>query len=92
MQSSFFFYKFAQIALAVQHLHSLNIAHRDLKPENLLYQSKQEDALVKLCDFGFAKMDNGNLTTPQFTPYYVSPEVVLFHFLIYNVSLNLEKK
>jgi len=65
-----------QIALAVQHLHSLNIAHRDLKPENLLYQSKQEDALVKLCDFGFAKMDNGNLTTPQFTPYYVSPEVL----------------
>jgi len=60
----------------VQHLHSLNIAHRDLKPENLLYQSKEEDALVKLCDFGFAKLDNGNLTTPQYTPYYVSPEVL----------------
>lgn len=65
-----------QIACAVQHLHHLNIAHRDLKPENLLYKSKLEDSPIKLCDFGFAKQDRGDLTTPQFTPYYVSPQVL----------------
>ncbi|XP_062511629.1 MAP kinase-activated protein kinase 5-like [Corticium candelabrum] len=66
-----------QIAEAVRHCHSLNVAHRDLKPENLLLKSASEDDVtVKLSDFGFAKMDQGDLTTPQFTPYYVSPQVL----------------
>lgn len=30
---------------------------------------------MKLCDFGFAKIDQGDLMTPQFTPYYVAPQV-----------------
>nr|CAB3263641.1 MAP kinase-activated protein kinase 5-like [Phallusia mammillata] len=65
-----------QIAMAVQHLHGKNIAHRDLKPENLLYKSSSENSPIKLCDFGFAKLDKGDLMTPQFTPYYVSPQVL----------------
>ncbi|KAH0625634.1 hypothetical protein JD844_015224 [Phrynosoma platyrhinos] len=64
------------IALALQHCHSLNIAHRDLKPENLLFKDNSLDAPVKLCDFGFAKVDQGDLMTPQFTPYYVAPQVL----------------
>ncbi|KAG8146005.1 hypothetical protein E2320_012433 [Naja naja] len=64
------------IALALQHCHSLNIAHRDLKPENLLFKDNSLDAPVKLCDFGFAKIDQGDLMTPQFTPYYVAPQVL----------------
>uniref|UniRef100_A0A3Q2QZN1 Protein kinase domain-containing protein n=1 Tax=Fundulus heteroclitus TaxID=8078 RepID=A0A3Q2QZN1_FUNHE len=36
----------------------------------------RSDAPVKLCDFGFAKIDQGDLTTPQFTPYYVAPQVL----------------
>lgn len=35
----------------------------------------RKDAPVKLCDFGFAKIDQGDLMTPQFTPYYVAPQV-----------------
>uniref|UniRef100_A0A8C2A2A0 non-specific serine/threonine protein kinase n=1 Tax=Cyprinus carpio TaxID=7962 RepID=A0A8C2A2A0_CYPCA len=35
-----------------------------------------KDAPVKLCDFGFAKIDQGDLMTPQFTPYYVAPQVL----------------
>uniref|UniRef100_A0A671UUF3 non-specific serine/threonine protein kinase n=1 Tax=Sparus aurata TaxID=8175 RepID=A0A671UUF3_SPAAU len=35
-----------------------------------------QDAPVKLCDFGFAKIDQGDLMTPQFTPYYVAPQVL----------------
>ncbi|XP_077995972.1 MAP kinase-activated protein kinase 5-like [Glandiceps talaboti] len=65
-----------QIALAVQRCHTLNIAHRDLKPENLLLKDNSEDSPVKLTDFGFAKVDDGHLTTPQYTPYYVSPQVL----------------
>lgn len=68
-----------QIALAVNFCHHRNIAHRDLKPENLLLHQKASDAehvVIKLADFGFAKVDNGDLTTPQFTPYYVAPQVL----------------
>ena len=70
-----------QVAMAVQYCHHLNIAHRDIKPENLLLETKvglggKEKIRVKLADFGFAKIDNGDLTTPQFTPYYVAPQVL----------------
>ena len=68
-----------QIALAVNFCHHRNIAHRDLKPENLLLHQKTCDpdkVIIKLADFGFAKVDNGDLTTPQFTPYYVAPQVL----------------
>ena len=68
-----------QIALAIHHCHKLNIAHRDLKPENLLLLKKadsMDNMRLKLADFGFAKIDNGDLTTPQFTPYYVAPQVL----------------
>ncbi|KAB1255843.1 MAP kinase-activated protein kinase 5 [Camelus dromedarius] len=37
-------------------------------------KARNEDAPVKLCDFGFAKIDQGDLMTPQFTPYYVAPQ------------------
>ncbi|XP_020609082.1 MAP kinase-activated protein kinase 5-like isoform X1 [Orbicella faveolata] len=65
-----------QIALAVYHCHLFNVAHRDLKPENLLLLDKSEKVIIKLADFGFAKIDRGDLVTPQFTPYYVSPQVL----------------
>lgn len=70
-----------QIALAIHHCHSLNVAHRDLKPENLLLKRTDNDdvIVIKLSDFGFAKVDQGNLTTPQFTPYYVAPQVLQAH-------------
>ncbi|KAK2172992.1 hypothetical protein NP493_913g02064 [Ridgeia piscesae] len=65
-----------QIALAIDRCHSLNVAHRDIKPENLLLKDNSEDAMVKLSDFGFAKVDDGTLMTPHFTPYYVAPQVL----------------
>ncbi|XP_062589854.1 MAP kinase-activated protein kinase 5-like [Saccostrea cucullata] len=64
------------IAEAVHRCHNLNVAHRDLKPENLLLKNNSEDAEIKLTDFGFAKVDDGNLQTPHFTPYYVAPQVL----------------
>lgn len=68
-----------QVALGVRFCHRLNIAHRDIKPENLLLEKETdnpEEVYIKLADFGFAKIDNGDLKTPQFTPYYVAPQVL----------------
>ncbi|ESO07938.1 hypothetical protein HELRODRAFT_75608, partial [Helobdella robusta] len=65
-----------QILKAIHRCHSLNVAHRDLKPENLLLNNDTEDAIIKLSDFGFAKLDEGNLKTPNFTPYFAAPQVI----------------
>ena len=43
----------AEIVLALQYMHKMNICHRDLKPDNILYDA---DFHVKICDFGEAKM------------------------------------
>lgn len=67
-----------EICKALEFLHCNDIAHRDLKPENLLYTSTRPDAVLKLTDFGFAKLTNTSksLQTPCYTPYYVAPEVL----------------
>ena len=41
---------------ALGHLHALKIVHRDLKPENILYANESEEALIKVADFGLARM------------------------------------
>lgn len=64
-----------EMATIIYYLHSKNIAHRDLKPENFLYTEKG-GGVLKLADFGFAKIDQGDLTTPVFTPYYVPREIL----------------
>lgn len=46
---------FREIADAVQYLHHSNIVHRDIKPENLLFETKDPDSQLVLCDFGIAR-------------------------------------
>lgn len=70
-----------QIVQAVLCLHEKNIVHRDLKPENFLLTDRTKTTVLKVSDFGFAKEDRGNLTTPRFTPYYVAPQVLEAHRL-----------
>lgn len=66
------------ICEAILHLHNMDIAHRDLKPENLLYTKPDDEGILKLTDFGFAKETNlqKSLQTPCYTPYYAAPEIL----------------
>lgn len=68
----------SKICMAVKYLHSKDIVHRDLKPENLLYASADDDAEIKLADFGLSAVAKGNdtLRTACGTPGYVAPEVL----------------
>ncbi|XP_046863335.1 serine/threonine-protein kinase ULK3-like [Xenia sp. Carnegie-2017] len=77
-----------QLALALQFLHSKDIAHMDLKPHNLLLSSK-ENAVLKIADFGFAQylkqdMDSSNL---RGSPLYMAPE--MFCSTSYDASVDL---
>jgi calcium/calmodulin-dependent protein kinase I len=69
---------FVLVLNALKHCHDQNIAHRDLKPENLLLASKNNDAEVKIADFGFAKKNTASntLATQCGTPGYVAPEII----------------
>ena len=75
----------ALAALAVAH--DLGVIHRDLKPENIMVLEGQDDEgrthdIVKVCDFGVAKLLEGGSRAPSVTaqgvvvgtPEYMSPE------------------
>jgi calcium/calmodulin-dependent protein kinase I len=55
--------------------------HRDLKPENLLYVNVEDNALIKVSDFGLARFmaTKETLYTACGTPNYVAPEVIAGH-------------
>jgi serine/threonine protein kinase len=41
---------------ALVYMHSHGVVHRDLKPENILFASKDPKSLIKIADFGLAKL------------------------------------
>ena len=67
----------AQIAVALQYLHNLEITYRDLKPENILLD---EDGYIKLCDFGSSVIIRGTEKVKNFagSPEYASPEIITY--------------
>mmetsp|Transcript_34634 Transcript_34634/g.69966 ORF Transcript_34634/g.69966 Transcript_34634/m.69966 type:complete len:781 (-) Transcript_34634:3058-5400(-) len=70
-----------ELLSAVAYMHDRGVAHRDLKPQNLLLVSKDDDADIKVADFGFAKRVHvpNSLMTRCGTPTYVAPEVLKNH-------------
>ena len=70
-----------RILVVVHYLHvTQGIVHRDLKPENILCVGKDNDATVKLTDFGLAKnLVSGGDGCKTFcgTPQYFAPEVLI---------------
>ncbi|KAJ2650292.1 Protein kinase of the Mitotic Exit Network [Coemansia sp. RSA 1250] len=65
----------SQILDGLAYLHSNAILHRDIKPGNILLL---KDGIVKLADFGVARIQNG-LNTVVGSPYWIAPEVLLLH-------------
>lgn len=67
-----------KVASALAYCHAQDIVHRDLKPENLLLTSAEDDAEIKIADFGLAKLLNTDslMQTACGTPGYVAPEIL----------------
>lgn len=73
-----------QVCESLAEAHNAGIVHRDLKPENLLITTLKDGRdLVKLLDFGLAKLREGEerneITSTGAligTPYYMAPEVI----------------
>jgi serine/threonine protein kinase len=62
--------------------HVMGIVHRDLKPSNLFLAQKGDEQILKVLDFGIAKVlseGNAKITSSMFglgTPHYMSPEQI----------------
>ncbi|KAF4671977.1 hypothetical protein FOL47_001064 [Perkinsus chesapeaki] len=67
-----------QMLLPLKYLHAHNVVHRDIKLENYLYDSKDDDATLKLIDFGFSKIIDPTRRMHQScgSVAYVAPEVL----------------
>ncbi|NIM15897.1 MAG: protein kinase, partial [Candidatus Aminicenantes bacterium] len=70
------------ITRGLSYAHEKGIVHRDLKPENIFIEEIQGREVLKILDFGIAKVqkedqESGHLTatdTVMGTPYYLAPE------------------
>src|SRR4029079_1425096 len=66
----------------LKHAHDKGVVHRDIKPDNIYLAKKDGEQVIKILDFGIAKLYAGNADDPASTragltvgpPAYLSPE------------------
>ncbi|XP_066281680.1 serine/threonine-protein kinase PDIK1L-like isoform X6 [Branchiostoma lanceolatum] len=71
-------------AEGVAYLHGRNIVHRDLKPDNILVDNSGQRPIVKIADFGIARVceqsgwdiNSYYMQTAVGTRLYLSPEII----------------
>jgi serine/threonine protein kinase len=61
-----------QVCNGLQHAHERGVIHRDIKPQNLLFTANRQ--VVKIADFGVAKIDAEGGITRVGTDVYAAPE------------------
>lgn len=74
------------VARAMDHAHAEGIIHRDLKPDNIFLSRERAGEVIKVLDFGIAKVNDGPFGEATAgrtktgallgTPWYMSPEQV----------------
>ncbi len=83
LKLTYFLTIFYQVCSALSHAHIRGVIHRDVKPSNIMLVKTNNVELVKLLDFGIAKIEPHGEETPQKltqtgdvfgSPYYMSPE------------------
>jgi serine/threonine protein kinase len=70
------------VLAGLRHAHDRGVVHRDIKPDNVFLARKDGEPVIKILDFGIAKLYAGNADDPATTragltvgtPAYLSPE------------------
>ncbi|MFN0249740.1 MAG: protein kinase domain-containing protein [Kofleriaceae bacterium] len=70
------------VLAGLAHAHDRGVVHRDIKPDNVFLANKDGETIVKILDFGIAKLYAGSPDDPASTragltvgtPAYLSPE------------------
>ncbi len=73
-----------QAALGLQYAHTKGMVHRDIKPSNLILTREEKKPIVKVLDFGLAKITNAGQSRSGLThagqilgtPDYIAPEQI----------------
>ncbi len=71
-----------QVCSVLEAMHHKGIVHRDLKPDNIFFHNQEDREVVKVLDFGIAKVSGSTLSEGKLTstgallgtPHYMSPE------------------
>ncbi len=70
------------IVVGLHHAHEHGVIHRDIKPDNIFVLRRDQEPLIKILDFGIARLSAGSVGESRITqqgltigsPAYMSPE------------------